>query len=131
MSVARQCSRTACGRPSVATLTYVYVQQTAVVGPLATYAEPHSYDLCAAHAGRLTAPMGWEILRLPDVDVHEGPEGLGEHDDLYALAAAVREQRHTPAPDTSPEHTQSRSRTQESGVTEVARRGHLRVLRDG
>lgn len=136
MSVVRQCSRTACGRPSVATLTYVYVQQTAVVGPLATYAEPHSYDLCAVHAGRLTAPKGWEMLRLPDVDVHAGPEALTEHpeaDDLYALAAAVREQRDAPAPRGAPEEPTSPTRpgAAEGGMTEVARRRHLRVLRDG
>jgi hypothetical protein len=46
MSPLRRCSRTACGRQAVATLTYVYADSTAVVGPLATYAEPHSYDLC-------------------------------------------------------------------------------------
>ena len=37
-------------RPAVATLTYVYRESTAVLGPLATYAEPHTYDLCARHA---------------------------------------------------------------------------------
>ena len=46
VSPARRCSRTACGRPAVTTLTYVYADQTAVLGPLATYAEPHAYDLC-------------------------------------------------------------------------------------
>ena len=55
----RRCSRTACGRVAVATLTYVYSDSTAVLGPLATYAEPHCYDLCAEHAERLTAPRGW------------------------------------------------------------------------
>ena len=64
MSLARRCSRTACGRPAVATLTYVYSDQTAVLGPLATYAEPHAYDLCEAHGQRLSAPRGWEVLRL-------------------------------------------------------------------
>ncbi|HYF72740.1 MAG TPA: DUF3499 family protein, partial [Nocardioides sp.] len=48
MSPARRCSRTACGRPAVCTLTYVYADQTAVLGPLATFAEPHAYDLCEA-----------------------------------------------------------------------------------
>ena len=67
MSPVRRCSRTACGRPAVATLTYVYADSTAVLGPLATYAEPHCYDLCVAHSERLTAPRGWEVLRLaPD-----------------------------------------------------------------
>ena len=37
MSLARRCSRTACGRPAVNTLTYVYADQTAVLGPLATF----------------------------------------------------------------------------------------------
>ena len=54
----RKCSRTGCGRAAVATLTYVYSDSTAVVGPLATSAEPHSYDLCEQHALRLTAPRG-------------------------------------------------------------------------
>ena len=83
----RQCSRTACGRPAVATLTYVYADSTAVLGPLAQHAEPHSYDLCAAHAQRLTAPRGWEVVRLtPDLSTP-----APSRDDLLALADAVRE----------------------------------------
>ncbi|HJR38520.1 MAG TPA: DUF3499 domain-containing protein, partial [Nocardioidaceae bacterium] len=87
MSSARRCSRTACARSAVATLTYVYSDQTAVLGPLATFAEPHAYDLCEAHSERLSAPRGWEVLRLaPD------PDALGpSSDDLLALADAVRE----------------------------------------
>ena len=56
MSLSRRCSRTACGRPAVNTLTYVYADSTAVLGPLATYAEPHAYDLCEVHCERLTRP---------------------------------------------------------------------------
>ena len=82
----RRCSRTACGRPAVTTLTYVYADQTAVLGPLATYAEPHAYDLCEEHSQRLSAPRGWEVLRLAS-DVDTGPSS----DDLLALADAVRE----------------------------------------
>ena len=65
----------------------MYSDQTAVLGPLATYAEPHAYDLCDAHSERLSAPRGWEVLRLaPD------PDALGPTtDDLLALADAVRE----------------------------------------
>src|SRR5664279_5077540 len=48
----------------MATLTYVYSEQTAVLGPLATYAEPHTYDLCVVHAKGLTAPRGWDVIRL-------------------------------------------------------------------
>jgi len=71
----------------VATLTYVYAESTAVVGPLAIQAEPHSYDLCAAHARRLTVPRGWQVVR------HEGelPLPPPSPDELTALAEAVRE----------------------------------------
>ena len=67
VSPVRRCSRTACGRPAVATLTYVYADSTAVLGPLATYAEPHCYDLCAEHSERLTAPRGWEVVRYLEI----------------------------------------------------------------
>jgi hypothetical protein len=71
----------------VATLTYVYADQTAVLGPLATLAEPHTYDLCAEHSQRMSAPRGWNVLRLaPDPATIEP-----SHDDLLALADAVRE----------------------------------------
>ena len=71
----------------MATLTYVYADQTAVLGPLATLAEPHTYDLCADHSQRMSAPRGWNVLRLaPDPDTVEPTR-----DDLLALADAVRE----------------------------------------
>ncbi len=100
----------------MATLTYVYADSTAVLGPLATYAEPHSYDLCAQHAARLTAPRGWEVVRLaPD------PEAAGpSSDDLEALANAVREAARPAAAATG---------GGETGIQELGRRGHLRVLR--
>jgi len=59
---------------------------------LATVSEPHSWDLCVAHAGRITAPRGWELVR------HAGP--LPTHpdeDDLVALADNT-----TPKGNTSP-----------------------------
>lgn len=113
----RRCSRSACTRQAVATLTYVYSDSTAVLGPLATYAEPHCYDLCALHAERLTAPRGWEVVRLAPELVDEGPS----HDDLLALADAVREAaRPRPAPPVQ----------ESTAAVEVGRRGHLRVLRD-
>ncbi len=104
----------------MATLTYVYADQTAVLGPLATFAEPHAYDLCEAHSERLSAPRGWEILRLaPDPDT-VGPST----DDLLALADAVREAaRPAPQGPATPLGLAA-----ESG-REVGRRGHLRVLR--
>lgn len=116
MSPARRCSRTACSRPAVCTLTYVYADQTAVLGPLATYAEPHAYDLCDAHSERLSAPRGWEVLRLAADPSAQGPSS----DDLLALADAVREAAR-PAP------AAQIPRSEETG-REVTRRGHLRVL---
>ncbi len=69
----RPCSRTGCQNQAVATLTYVYADSMAVLGPLSQKAEPHSYDLCDRHSERLSAPQGWQILRhvslAPDFDL--------------------------------------------------------------
>jgi hypothetical protein len=113
----RRCSRTGCVNPAVATLTFVYADSTAVVGPLATYSEPHSYDLCEAHALRLTAPRGWDVVR------HEGDFAEPEPsvDDLTALAEAVREAGRVDRPmDAVPA----------GPAVGSGRRGHLRVLPD-
>ena len=83
----RRCRRSSCGRPAVATFTYVYADQTAVLGPLATHADPHGYDLCQEHAHTLTAPRGWQVIRLADNFDPPPPTT----DDLEALADAVRE----------------------------------------
>lgn len=93
----------------------MYADQTAVLGPLATYAEPHAYDLCVEHSERLSAPRGWEVLRLVQDDPH-----AHSSDDLLALADAVREAAQ-PRP--------SQVRREPAEVREVARKGHLRVLR--
>jgi hypothetical protein len=99
----------------MSTLTYVYAESTAVVGPLATFAEPHSYDLCEEHAERLTAPRGWEIVRLePDPSALEPSQ-----DDLQALADAVRSAARPSSP----------AQAQEDGQVTVSGKGHLRVLR--
>lgn len=115
----RQCSRTACGQPAVATLTYVYADSTAVLGPLAQLAEPHSYDLCAVHAQRLTAPRGWEVVRLTPELTTPPPS----RDDLLALADAVREAGR-PVP---PAPTAAAPVSGEPG----RHRAHLRVLDGG
>lgn len=120
VSPVRRCSRTACGRPAVATLTYVYADSTAVLGPLATYAEPHCYDLCAPHSERLTAPRGWEVVRLAIDTTAARPSG----DDLEALADAVREAARSVPRDTPP-----MADRRGADPMEVARRGHLRILR--
>lgn len=64
----RPCSRTGCPTEAVATLTYVYADSMAVLGPLSQKAEPHSYDLCERHAERLSAPQGWQIIRLVSLE---------------------------------------------------------------
>jgi hypothetical protein len=71
----------------------VYADSTAVLGPLAAYSEPHSYDLCVEHSTRLTAPRGWAVLRLAEPD--PGPVSPSS-DDLEALANAVRQAAHRP-----------------------------------
>lgn len=114
--MARRCSRPGCKQDAVYTLTYVYRDSTAVVGPLAAYTEPHCYDLCEGHAGRLTAPLGWDVVRLPVQEAE--PPVPPPPDDLEALADAVREA----GPDGSATEPVGQ------GV-EVGRRGHLRVLR--
>ena len=53
----------ACSSDAIATLTYVYADSMAVLGPLSQKAEPHSYDLCEKHADRLSAPQGWQVIR--------------------------------------------------------------------
>lgn len=145
MRSGRRCSRSGCGQDSVATLTYVYSDSTAVLGPLATYAEPHSYDLCEGHAARLTAPRGWEVVRL-QVEDH-GPVGPS-HDDLLALVEAVREAAREPGHRATragrlPASSRDRSGLLDDGGARgegaghgpppgygrgVGRRGHLRVL---
>ena len=64
----RTCSKVACSGDAVATLTWVYADSTAVLGPLAPRNEPHSWDLCARHAERLTVPQGWNVIRHVNVD---------------------------------------------------------------
>lgn len=68
------------------------------------------------HSARLTAPVGWEIVRIA-----ADPDALKPtSDDLEALANAVREAARP--------RMSARSDDVPSGSVEVARRGHLRVL---
>jgi Protein of unknown function (DUF3499) len=142
VNVPRRCCRPGCPHYAVATLTFVYSDSTAVIGPLATAHEPHSWDLCVSHAGRITAPRGWELVR------HSGPLATNpDEDDLIALAEAVREGRdavvggppvngfHDPggqyggAPAQAPAAGVLASAGQRHAGT-GRRRGHLRVLPD-
>ena len=101
----------------MATLTYVYADSTAVLGPLATYAEPHCYDLCGEHSGRLTAPRGWDVVRLAVDASAQGPTT----DDIEALADAVREAAR-------PAQATASSGAAMPAATDLGRRAHLRVL---
>ncbi len=60
---ARPCSKVACTRDAVSTLTYDYADSMAVLGPLSGRAEPHSYDLCPRHSESLSVPQGWQVMR--------------------------------------------------------------------
>lgn len=106
----------------MATLTYVYSDSTAVVGPLATQAEPHCYDLCSAHAAALSVPRGWEVIRLA-IDAAPKPST----DDLLALADAVRE---VGLSYDLPADGAGRGEHRPAGIVELGRRGHLTVLAD-
>jgi len=112
----RRCSRNGCPRQAVATLTYVYADSTAVVGPLAVNPEPHTYDLCESHARSLTTPRGWELVR------HDGEfeAPAPTTDDLAALADAVREAARPVPRQADPHHSDSRP--------SPTRRGHLRAV---
>jgi hypothetical protein len=113
----RRCSRNGCPRQAVATLTYVYNESTAVVGPLAAFAEPHTYDLCEPHARSLTAPRGWDVVR------HEGAFEAPPPttDDLVALAEAVREAAR-------PVQRRDEVDVDLNSGHQTGRRGHLRVI---
>ena len=105
------------------TLTYVYSESTAVVGPLATYSEPHAYDLCAVHGARLKVPHGWNVIKQELDGQTQGPSD----DDLMAIADAVREVANlnmTPNGSLS-EDTANNSQSSE---IQLGRRGHLRAV---
>ncbi len=105
----------------MATLTFAYAESTAVVGPLALRAEPGTYDLCREHCQTLSVPRGWEAIRLPLDQADEQP-----HDDLLALADAVRE-----AAGIGPEPAAAAASAPAPlppDVVETGRRGHLTLL---
>jgi hypothetical protein len=113
----RTCSRVSCSSVASMTLTYIYSESTAVLGPLATFSEPHAYDLCEKHSTRLTVPNGWNVIRQ---SVDENSSGPSE-DDLMAIADAVREVAQSALEGHNP------SATPQSHLS-VGRRGHLRAV---
>jgi hypothetical protein len=121
----------------------VYKDSTAVLGPLAGYVDPHSWDLCEMHAARLVVPRGWDVVRLPPDPAQE------RADDLEALANIVRDVTRAERAAASVRQAEPRQAAQgrpagprpagpsRSAATaepvgqgvEVGRRGHLRVVR--
>ena len=115
----RSCSRVSCRSLASMTLTYIYADSTAVLGPLATYSEPHSYDLCEAHGKRLTVPNGWTVIKEESSQAGLGPS----EDDLMAIADAVRE--------VAANHESMQDHSLNTSTTDNAslgRRGHLRAV---
>jgi hypothetical protein len=115
--VGRACSRVGCRSVATMTLTYIYAESTAVVGPLATYSEPHAYDLCAVHGERLKVPHGWNVIKQELTGNEPGPSD----DDLMAIADAVRE-----VAKRSEETTAVAS--EDNSPASIGRRGHLRAV---
>ena len=104
-----------------------------MLGPLAGYVDPHSWDLCEMHAARLVVPRGWDVVRLPPDPAQE------RADDLEALANIVRdvgraERAAQPRPVAQPRQAQRPAAAAAAAEpvgqgVEVGRRGHLRVVR--
>ena len=115
----RFCSRAGCRQLATKTLTYIYSDSTAVLGPLATFAEPHAYDLCIQHSERMSAPVGWTVLKQEPLEENSGPSS----DDLMAIADAVREvgSRNLPTDEKD-------SKLSNIVPQEIGRRGHLRAI---
>src|SRR6202008_4977277 len=83
VNVPRRCCRPGCPNYADATLTFVYSDSTAVVGPLATSPEADLWDLCVANPGRIAALSGLELVR------HAGQlPSSPDEDALVALADA-------------------------------------------
>ena len=112
----RSCSRVSCRATATMTLTYIYAESKAVLGPIAAFSEPHAYDLCARHAAKLTVPNGWSVDRQALVTESPGPN----EDDLMAIADAIREVAR--ASDTS----EGEELIKDS--SDLGRRGHLRAV---
>lgn len=112
----RPCSRVSCRAAATMTLTYIYADSRAILGPIATFSEPHAYDLCERHAARLTVPNGWSVEREAISSESVGPT----EDDLMAIADAVREVARS--------HQESAAPASSTNSTQVGRRGHLRAV---
>ena len=57
----RLCTRTGCSEHAEVTLTYHYGRSQVWLDELSTERDPHAYDLCERHAGRMSVPTGWSL----------------------------------------------------------------------
>ncbi|WP_420453111.1 DUF3499 family protein [Ilumatobacter sp.] len=57
----RQCSRSGCSDVAAVTLSYHYETSQVWIDHLAPERDPHRYDLCSHHAGRMSVPRGWHL----------------------------------------------------------------------
>lgn len=92
----RLCSRPGCSHPAVATLKYNHARKTGYVMPLIDEEDPHSWDLCARHAQRVSVPQGWELIRqeVPAQGAAGGESsdlGVGADDGRVVRLASVRQ----------------------------------------
>lgn len=116
-------------------MTYVHADACVVIGPLSRRAEPGAHDLCADHAAKLTPLVGWQLIRI------EGEQAPPErtHDDLLAIADAVREAAGRPGERADEPASASSSVSSASSSTAEMRsdgsvpgrkHGHLRIIGD-
>lgn len=111
-------------------MTYVHADACVVIGPLSRRAEPGAHDLCADHAAKLTPPVGWQLIRI------QGEQAPPErtHDDLLAIADAVREAAGRPGDGARPGEAASPSTStterRSDGSMPGRKHGHLRIIGD-
>lgn len=115
-------------------MTYVHADACVVIGPLSRRAEPGAHDLCADHAAKLTPLVGWELIRI------EGEQAPPErtHDDLLAIADAVREAAGRPGDGARTGESASASSSaseptpeqRSDGSVPGRKHGHLRIIGD-
>ncbi|MFM8329504.1 MAG: DUF3499 domain-containing protein [Actinomycetales bacterium] len=107
----RRCSRSGCNQSAAKTLIYIYSDSTAVLGPLSTFAELHTFDFCMEHSDKLTVPKGWNVIKHDSSTNEVEPSA----EDLMAIADAVRE-------------VGKQDFVEKRKTPEVGRRGHLRSI---
>ena len=95
-----------------------------VVGPLSPAVDPSAYDLCPTHSDRMSAPQGWDVVRLPELDRTPPPPT----DDLLALADAIREVGLRHDDPQSPQSPAPSPPEFNDNVVVLAEKRHLRVI---